>query len=362
MLARESGKPVRVAWTRHEEFTSGTLRPAAVIDIAAGANADGELVAWTFTNVNSGQAAIAPPTGSPTSGSTTEPACSPLSQGSYRALAATANNFARESQIDELAHQLGRTRSSSASDNLGRRTARHGAASGGRALRMERPARWRRVGASRAASRRAAEWPPRPRSASTRRPPAGRPSRHRLRVRRGRQSRDGDQPDRGCHGHGPGRSAVRGGPLHRGSRSPTAHSPTIGCRRIGDVPPIEVVLLDRPDLPSAGAGETPDDRRCPGRRKCHLRCDQPAPAVASLDGWGHAYRVVTIPLPPPLAWLRRSRSRPGSRVHLDSKARWRRSPSDCSRVALRRFLLGATPCLGWTTTLGRRPVPAGRLF
>ena len=27
--------------------------------------------------------------------------------------------------------------------------------------------------------------------------------------------------------------------------------------RIDDVPPIEVVLLDRPDLPSAGAGETP---------------------------------------------------------------------------------------------------------
>jgi len=27
--------------------------------------------------------------------------------------------------------------------------------------------------------------------------------------------------------------------------------------RMADVPPVEVVLLDRPDLPSAGAGETP---------------------------------------------------------------------------------------------------------
>ena len=27
--------------------------------------------------------------------------------------------------------------------------------------------------------------------------------------------------------------------------------------RLADVPPIEVVLLDRPDLPPAGAGETP---------------------------------------------------------------------------------------------------------
>ena len=27
--------------------------------------------------------------------------------------------------------------------------------------------------------------------------------------------------------------------------------------RFSDIPPIEVVLVDRPDLPSAGAGETP---------------------------------------------------------------------------------------------------------
>jgi isoquinoline 1-oxidoreductase len=27
--------------------------------------------------------------------------------------------------------------------------------------------------------------------------------------------------------------------------------------RFGDIPPIEVVLVDRPDLPSAGAGEAP---------------------------------------------------------------------------------------------------------
>ena len=27
--------------------------------------------------------------------------------------------------------------------------------------------------------------------------------------------------------------------------------------RLADIPPVEVILLDRPDLPSAGAGETP---------------------------------------------------------------------------------------------------------
>ncbi len=36
-----------------------------------------------------------------------QPAHSPLRQGSYRALAATANHFARESAIDELAHEAG---------------------------------------------------------------------------------------------------------------------------------------------------------------------------------------------------------------------------------------------------------------
>ena len=34
-----------------------------------------------------------------------QPADSPLPQGSYRALAATANNFARESHLDEVAHR-----------------------------------------------------------------------------------------------------------------------------------------------------------------------------------------------------------------------------------------------------------------
>jgi isoquinoline 1-oxidoreductase len=108
VLAREIGEPVRVAWTRREEFTIGTLRPAAVIDVAAGATTGGELTAWTFANVNSGPAAITTPYRVANQRIDYQPAQSPLAQGSYRALAATANNFARESHIDELAHRLGR--------------------------------------------------------------------------------------------------------------------------------------------------------------------------------------------------------------------------------------------------------------
>jgi len=107
LMAREVGAPVKVSWSRHEEFTAGTLRPAAVIDVASAATAKGTLTSWTFTNINSGAAAIAMPYSVANQRIDYRPAASPLLQASYRALAATANNFARESQIDELAHELG---------------------------------------------------------------------------------------------------------------------------------------------------------------------------------------------------------------------------------------------------------------
>ena len=42
-LARAAGKPVRVAWTREEEFTWAYFRPAGVIDVQAGCKNDGTL-------------------------------------------------------------------------------------------------------------------------------------------------------------------------------------------------------------------------------------------------------------------------------------------------------------------------------
>lgn len=53
-----------------------------------------------------GRRECGPPTRSPTR-AYYQPAASPLKQGPYRALAATTNNFARESHLDELAHALG---------------------------------------------------------------------------------------------------------------------------------------------------------------------------------------------------------------------------------------------------------------
>ena len=105
-LARAAKRPVKVVWTREEEFSWAYFRPAGVIDVAGGVRADGTITAWEFHNYNSGSAGIRTCYESPNQRIVFHPAHSPLRQGSYRALAATANHFARESHMDELANAL----------------------------------------------------------------------------------------------------------------------------------------------------------------------------------------------------------------------------------------------------------------
>jgi isoquinoline 1-oxidoreductase subunit beta len=107
-LAQAAGRPVSLRWTREEEFTWAYFRPAALIEAEAGLDAEGKLTSWHFININSGPSAVETPyrvekhqsrfvqAGSP-----------PLRHGSYRGLAATANNFARECFMDELATAAG---------------------------------------------------------------------------------------------------------------------------------------------------------------------------------------------------------------------------------------------------------------
>jgi nicotinate dehydrogenase subunit B len=106
-LARAAGRPVKLVWTREEELTWAYFRPAALIDVRSAVRADGEITAWEYTNYNSGPEAIRPPYAIANQQVTFQPTVSPLRQGSYRALAATANTFARESHLDELAHAIG---------------------------------------------------------------------------------------------------------------------------------------------------------------------------------------------------------------------------------------------------------------
>jgi isoquinoline 1-oxidoreductase len=105
-LAREAGKPIKLVWTREEEFTWAYFRPAGVIDVKSGIKNDGTITAWQFHNYNSGPAAIQHRYDIANQDIQFHASDSPLRQGSYRALAATANHFARESHLDELAQLL----------------------------------------------------------------------------------------------------------------------------------------------------------------------------------------------------------------------------------------------------------------
>jgi isoquinoline 1-oxidoreductase len=105
-LAKAAGKPVKLVWTREEEFTWAYFRPAGVIELKAGVDPDGTLTTWEVHNYNSGASALESPYEVPNHHAEFHPADSPLRQGSYRALASTANIFARESHMDDLAHAL----------------------------------------------------------------------------------------------------------------------------------------------------------------------------------------------------------------------------------------------------------------
>jgi nicotinate dehydrogenase subunit B len=102
-LARAAKRPVKLMWTREEEFTWAYFRPAGVIEVTSGMRKDGTIVAWDFHNYNSGAMGIRTFYEIENQRIQFHVTRTPLRQGSYRALAATANHFARESHMDELA-------------------------------------------------------------------------------------------------------------------------------------------------------------------------------------------------------------------------------------------------------------------
>jgi nicotinate dehydrogenase subunit B len=106
-LARAAGKPVRVEWTREEEFTRSYCRPPGVIDVHAALSPDGRIAAWDFRNYFSGAAGIAVPYDIPHYRCAFYRADCPLRTGPYRSLAAVANAFARETHVEDLAAMAG---------------------------------------------------------------------------------------------------------------------------------------------------------------------------------------------------------------------------------------------------------------
>ncbi len=111
-LAKAARRPVRVAYSRAEEFMWSTVRPAALIEIRSGVQADGRIVAWEHTAYHAGDRAIRGQRGADTPYNTPNVRIavadseSPLRAGSYRSLGGAVNHFAREVHIDEIAATL----------------------------------------------------------------------------------------------------------------------------------------------------------------------------------------------------------------------------------------------------------------
>jgi len=112
-LSRIAGRPVRVAYTRQEDATEGTFRPAALIEIKSAFRADGKITAWQCEAIHAGPMGYIAQRGAQTPYAVKDVAvhvyCANtlVRVGSYRSLGGAVNHFARESHIDEIASTLG---------------------------------------------------------------------------------------------------------------------------------------------------------------------------------------------------------------------------------------------------------------
>jgi nicotinate dehydrogenase subunit B len=113
-LAKITGKPVQVAWTRAEEFFFDTFRPAAVVKISAGVSESGQITFWDygvyFAGTRGAEHFYDIPhhqTVAYNSSWRGAPGSHPFGTGAWRAPSNNTNTFARESQIDILAMMAG---------------------------------------------------------------------------------------------------------------------------------------------------------------------------------------------------------------------------------------------------------------
>lgn len=109
-LARAAGVPVRVAWSREEEFFYDTFDPAAVLTIRSGLDATGKIVYWDYTVYGAGARGAAQFYAIPhhrTQVRGNAQGLHPFATGPWRGPGANANTWARESQIDIMAARAG---------------------------------------------------------------------------------------------------------------------------------------------------------------------------------------------------------------------------------------------------------------
>jgi isoquinoline 1-oxidoreductase len=114
-LAKATGRPVQVVWSREEEFFFDTFRPAAVVRIRAGLSSAGKIVLWDCSVVGAGDREARPFYDIPNQRTVSaggwqggNPAgMQPLAVGAWRAPSVNTNTFARESHMDVLAAKAG---------------------------------------------------------------------------------------------------------------------------------------------------------------------------------------------------------------------------------------------------------------
>jgi CO/xanthine dehydrogenase Mo-binding subunit len=263
-IARAVGKPVKLVWTRAEEFTWAYFRPAGVIDIKTGVKSDGTITAWEFHNYNSGSSGIQIKYDIPNQDIRFHQANSPLRQGSYRGLAATANHFARESHMDELANavqmdslefRLKNTKDERMRDVLQAATKAFGwgKTKPGKGQGFGLACGFEKGGYIATCAEIAVEKNPEDKNKAT------------VRIVRVVEAFECGAVVNPLHLKNQIEGAIVqavGGALFEAIRFENgkilnAHFADYRVPRFSDMPLIEVVLVDRKDLPSAGAGETP---------------------------------------------------------------------------------------------------------
>jgi isoquinoline 1-oxidoreductase len=111
-LAKITGKPVQVMWSREEEFFYDTFQPAAIVKISSGVDASGKLVFWDYDLYYAGdrgsqQFYSVPNHRTSTHGRGWQGPEHPFHTGAWRAPGNNTNSFARESQIDQMAAAAG---------------------------------------------------------------------------------------------------------------------------------------------------------------------------------------------------------------------------------------------------------------
>jgi isoquinoline 1-oxidoreductase len=113
-LARHVGLPVQVFWTREDEFFWDTYRPAAIVKIRSGLQADGAPAFWDYRVYYAGARGSEQPYAIPhhrtvahSRGWSGPPGSHPFATGAWRAPAANTNAFAREQHIDIMARGAG---------------------------------------------------------------------------------------------------------------------------------------------------------------------------------------------------------------------------------------------------------------